>query len=614
MERNEINEFIENLREEKNLSETEASELKESLEISAKDIEPARLAVFIKAVKDEINAPASTVFSERGVNVENIKGIAKSIATVINKQQENERNLRNNKTDSVRLQNEIYEIIEQNTKEDNSKLNPEAVRKELEYVLENYENISKSEAISIAERRTRSKNFFKQSAEAKRNGQPLPQVEGETKSDTLLQMNQNVDVAMEMITGEKEATQEEREAAAEFLDNEFCQNDYRFGPGGKFTWYDDRIQYKMPESHKINYSDFIRNPFQIHQHNLHKRTNTSSWNIQTIAEVRQVETVGIFGRLRKLVEEIGKNKALQRINPAYYIECYKLDNLIKAKAASVEYIAQREDDVSKKLASTEDLDVEDLSKKTLEIIREKRRQKEIGTNFTKMVENSQGRIECKDPSMLRENTLLTNPIIRNKIAKLYFQGGENTYTIYEKLKKEGIIPEGSYLIPDDVIDVVVEEAGDRGATSQELIDLRDRERQIEEQSELIKVYDKMQDIVQTSPQEQDTTTSVAKRKVAKDIIVQLTDENDEIRSKVAKEIQKDNKAESYIKLEDIDIKDNYKAFFDKKNLFSAMSQKYNNVEQMDVTKQAEILRSIERMRQQGVISPNRDNDDQKEDK
>ena len=45
-----------------------------------------------------------------------------------------------------------------------------------------------------------------------------------------------------------------------------------------------------------------------------------------------------------------------------------------------------------------------------------------------------------------------------------------------------------------------------------------------------------------------------------------------------------------------------------------MSQKYNNVEQMDVTKQAEILRSIERMRQQGLITPNRDNDDQKEDK
>ena len=76
MERNEINEFIENLREEKNISESDASDLKESLEISARDIEPARLATFIKAVKDEINAPASTVFSERGVNLENKKVIA----------------------------------------------------------------------------------------------------------------------------------------------------------------------------------------------------------------------------------------------------------------------------------------------------------------------------------------------------------------------------------------------------------------------------------------------------------------------------------------------------------------------------------------------------------
>ena len=92
MERNAIQEFVDNLTIEKDITKDEAIDLKETLELNAKDIEPSRIANFIKSVQERMDATASDIFSGNGINIESVKLIAERAAKEIKiEQREKER-------------------------------------------------------------------------------------------------------------------------------------------------------------------------------------------------------------------------------------------------------------------------------------------------------------------------------------------------------------------------------------------------------------------------------------------------------------------------------------------------------------------------------------------
>ena len=478
MERNEINEFIENLREEKNLSETEASELKESLEISAKDIEPARLAVFIKAVKDEINAPASTVFSERGVNVENIKGIASSIAKGVKKQQEIERFSRNRDVKQSETEKEFAEILEQIAKEKKYEINENEVLKNLDKILAENANIPKGEAIDIAVRRT----IGKSAREAnKENKERASEILGKNKAERCLNFNAMIDdVSNDIITSE---TPQEREIYLDEISGMFADNFV-----GNYYAKDEHVGKKfspLATSPKLLCDKETRNIVEhmyedINRHVMEFKTLKQHYTGTVYEETAMIQevSVGVSAIIKGALSILSNNKLTKAL------DVMKADSLIKSKAKIDQELAK----LDKAIEECSQSDESQLPKLVVAQIEQARLRKETCQNFTSLAEKSKAQIKTDDQSMYRKNTLLTDAAKKAAISNMYFDKGLSAVEIYEIFKKEGLIRSDSHLIPDDVIDVVLEEAKKHGVKDRELIQLQKDEREIEKNWALSKAY------------------------------------------------------------------------------------------------------------------------------
>ncbi len=93
-----IDELVDNLIKEKHLDGKEADEITEALELASKYIETSRLSGFVKSVREKIDAPASEIFTQNGLNINELKNAAEVIANVVIKEQvkDSEKNQNNN--------------------------------------------------------------------------------------------------------------------------------------------------------------------------------------------------------------------------------------------------------------------------------------------------------------------------------------------------------------------------------------------------------------------------------------------------------------------------------------------------------------------------------------
>lgn len=82
-----IDELVDNLIKEKHLSGKDADEIAETLETASKYIEPSRLSGFVKSIREKIDAPTSEVFSQNGLNINELKNVAEIVAKVVIKEQ-----------------------------------------------------------------------------------------------------------------------------------------------------------------------------------------------------------------------------------------------------------------------------------------------------------------------------------------------------------------------------------------------------------------------------------------------------------------------------------------------------------------------------------------------
>lgn len=122
-----IDELVDNLIKEKHLDGKEADEITETLELASKYIEPSRLSGFVKSVREKIDAPTSEIFTQNGLNLNELKNVADVVATVVIKEQEKE--LEINKKN---LESEYTQDIIDNTNKDDEKSTEEQLQERIE--------------------------------------------------------------------------------------------------------------------------------------------------------------------------------------------------------------------------------------------------------------------------------------------------------------------------------------------------------------------------------------------------------------------------------------------------------------------------------------------------
>ena len=607
MERNEINEFIENLREEKNISESDASDLKESLEISARDIEPARLATFIKAVKDEINAPASTVFSERGVNLENIKVIASSIAKGVKKQQEIERFSRNRDVEQSETEKEFTEILEQIAKEKKYEIDETEVLKNLDEILAENANIPKGEAIDTAVRRTRGKSARKANKE---NKERASEILGKNKAERCLNFNAMIDdVYNDIITSE---TPQEREKyldeisgmlADNFVGNYDAKDEYL----GKFfsplaTSPKLLCDQETREIVEHMYDDINRHVMGF---NTFKQNYTGT--VYEEPAMRQEVSVGVSAIIKGALGRLSNNKFTKAL------DVMKADSLIKSKAKIDQELAKLDKAIEECSQSDKGGDQSKLPKLVVAKIEQARLRKETCQNFTSLAEKSKAQIKTDDQSMYRKNTLLTDAAKKVAISNMYFDQGLSAVEIYEIFKKEGLIRPDSHLIPDDVIDVILEEAKKYGVKDRELIQLQKDEREIEKNWALSKAYRTIANSVRDAKDnrfEAEVEKASSLKSKHDGIVSVLKLKNKDLREKVSSERSKAEKRTNWhgIKLEQIVTsgKEQARNLWDKFKMTSVIRNKGIGMD--DITQQTQSIMAIYRDSSRD-LNPNKDDEE-----
>lgn len=608
MERNEINEFIENLREEKNLSETEASELKESLEISAKDIEPARLAFFIKAVKDEINAPASTVFSERGVNVENIKGIAKSVAKTVKKQQEIEMLSKNKESERSETEKEFDELLKENLEEAMRNNNEEAILKHTNDIMDKYDDIQIGTAIAKATMRAEIESIVDSYYDIKQptDGKKIdsPKISGDSEAEKRLKVAESLELFQNRIISSK--TPEERgkniRAASLFF------YDYRKSDGNIFLDKDVKSLYD-PKTQK--YSDAVRKQIDRHSTKYSDIMMGVNYSEEDLA-INSVEDVSITPvyMIQRILEGFGNKQIIEIFDSA------KAKNYIKAKQ-SVDYEIAKLDQAIEERRQDKYIDGNDLPELVVKRIEQARLRKKACEDYALLPSNIKSKIN--DSSMDRENTLLTDQEKRKMISDLYFDKGLSAVEIYEMMKTKKIISGDTYLIPDDVIDVVLEEGKRFGLDIRQLQQLQVDEREIENQWAKGIAYRTIKNNARDNHLQDDSARASNMQAKCNANISVLKVKNKDLREIVRQAKAEMETSDTKLVVENVVTSDSVSKFggmFGKHN-FSNILQDYsdNRITNKDVTEQAKIAKELEIVRKQRDLynknpSPNRDDDDE----
>ena len=467
MEREAINEFIDNLIQEKDVSTDDAIELKEILEISAKDIESRKLPIFLKTVKDSINASSNNFFSVHGVDFYSIKNIAEKIALEVKKEQQIENDVPNNKDNIVES-----EFIQLNTEEI---LDYKVFEEVIPWITSHYPNIGIVTAIDMAKRIPKIKKAMHEYEEAKQSGdeekmqQIRESVDGVDKIVAITELEMR---AREM--AEKEGINYEEALEHEINRNEFIKDEF-----AEYTTIEKGQEYFTP----VVTDDVYNNTGFGHLPN-------KEILLTNFTETKKYEDKEIRKNADNQEVPIRQNKInITNMSISKKISLFKYNFAIETRKKALEELERLEQALQEGLDVTWDANRTDLPQISAKIIEAKRKEREARQIMLSIRETSDLDISYNDESIEKGNTLLNDEEKRKLIIDLYYKQSLSAVEIYEQLKESGII-EDSYLIPEDVIEVVASEAS-KYCSPSEVEKVIEREREIEKLRKRENIYERI---------------------------------------------------------------------------------------------------------------------------
>lgn len=129
-----IDELVDNLIKEKHLDGKESDEITETLELASKHIEPTRVSEFVKSIREKIDAPTSEIFTQNGLNLNELKNAAEVIANIVIEEQEKdaEKNKKNYESEYTQNDADNSNIDNEKTAEEQLKEKIEAYKSDLD--------------------------------------------------------------------------------------------------------------------------------------------------------------------------------------------------------------------------------------------------------------------------------------------------------------------------------------------------------------------------------------------------------------------------------------------------------------------------------------------------
>ena len=462
MERNAINDFIDNLIVEKNISKNDANDLQEALEISAKDIESSRIAGFIKSVQQRMDAPASGVYTRNGINLENIKLIIEKTAVEVKKEQiAFQENKRVETEKDAKSQKEIdSEIQKKQNDEKKAEIIEANTTKYFEWLEDGNGSSSATVNLSTAKRMAEAEIIMDKVKEAKESGASDEEIQklidnemtGEKNpaetamlEATILQM-----VADSIPQSSKDSVESNSEEDI-VLENPLVQRilkekEVELADGSEGYYVDEQVIEDLSESGiSIDITNNIQSQANSNYHGKAQNGPFLSWEQERVQKER---TLG-GRRDRKVDKYVNGILAMPKVAISSW-------QLLKITSLEKQY-------QSKSYCTVE---IEKCEKRISEL-----RNTDYDAEESLLLEAKK---EIKE-----RNTLLTDTEKRKKIVQMYFENRMPAAKIYRTLVDSGEIEDISGLIIDDVIDVVAEEVKEY-LSPNEVIELMKREQEIEE--------------------------------------------------------------------------------------------------------------------------------------
>ena len=508
MERNAIQEFVDNLTIEKDITKDEAIDLKETLELNAKDIEPSRIANFIKSVQERMDATASDIFSGNGINIESVKLIAKRAAKEIKIEQirfsENER-IQNEKKlrEQEQTINEINKEVEKNRQE---KENAE-IQKNLEWIEKNHSSGSIVVDLEMAERMRKVKEQNKKYNDAIRNGASRDEVIARVEADRAanpdkegqawddLATLESMEMDAELMLDTNTPNSKENALGKVFTNNFMAQAIFKehiiYTPEGKVGIRISKEVYdNLPSDLMLRPIDRVSDNTYMDTYNIdYSKDGTGKKGIIDRFAKKYKPFMPESPSIDEKKEETPEEKAEEDVlistdglslsQKLYLIRLSLVERLRSRQENRVKETEKEIEEISQKDV---DINTSDLPDKMVEIVKRQRKIRALELEYYEDLHEYNPKIEN-----IKENTLEKDKEKKAKIIEMYFKEGKSAIEIYEELSANGEIEE-KYLIPQDVIDVVAKQAR-LTIPMAEVKKLVEREQEIEELTARRKSYE-----------------------------------------------------------------------------------------------------------------------------
>lgn len=568
MVRNAINDFVDNLIKEKDVSENDANELKEVIEISSKQIDNENLAVFLKTIKKNIEATDNDIFSEKGINVYGVKSIVDKIALEVRKNQEEIKESK--KREELNAKKEIEFVgEEQSRKKTEKKLSPqEMLNDKIEELMTKYPNIGYNDAKYISEVAQRANEIELQYDEAAKKGATKEELDA-----IAMRMSKSpAEKALEnksLVQSWKKDFEEERKKHPEYTDEEFLEMYMKEHP-----YLADRISPYLTKREGIYYVKNVgfdygaETPYEMYDASGNEGYTESgnvtnynySYELDTgenpeaiYEEYSRTENSDVIKK--KPIKEMSTSKEpklipFRKVRFGRFLGIWENAENSKSLSESLAFIENYKHAYGERIVSDYDIESTELFEIAEKIYKEQR-----AVRAFRKLENKEKNIEEVHP--LRDDETKSN-----KIIEMYFERGMAAFEIYEELTKNGDIDSKSGLCTLDVLDVIFVEARKHaGVIGVELTELIDREVEIDKLRNQEKICADLEMNAYGQHKTYQAEMANSRRNIIAMRIQDLNDENFEMRKivcasrrkqKEEKTAHEDNSHE--LKVEDMQVK------------------------------------------------------------
>ena len=508
MGRTAIDNFVDNLILENGIGRNEENDLRDTLEASAKEIEGEHLKEFIKSVRQRIDAPASGVFSNNGINIESIKVIAEEEAIIV---KDNQKKAAENQKASEEKSNPdqtrpVYDSSKEKEKEDKTtkgKWDAQTAGN-YEWLNQNGNLTSTAAAEHMAQIMTEAQRKEEEYQNDLKNGMPIEEVRKKRKAylDTKDKAQQKWYELGSMAAYEQKVDEVRRsrpEASEEEIMNAVYEHSFEVQEiyngnivegenGTRFAEYDFSMLTEAGGTAYIESlgADSYYTSEGLEQTNYNPENKTTDYTPSSpiIADVSDTKDYSTLGDTRQengeQSDNHGKEKIwidLSRLSRKEKHILDKLQRLFEIKYECRDKVTDLEQEISQMRQQEFDIETSELANKMLELLRNKRSLRNAEHFYHSEMSKFNPEAEHEEP-----NTLLSDETKKKKILEMYFEGKKSAFEIYEELVKSGDIDPEGYLITQDVIEVIAAECDkhmglSNGESSHLLIQ---RELQIEE--------------------------------------------------------------------------------------------------------------------------------------